>query len=412
MSILTVESRSNTPSHSSKRILRQRSLPSSKYASTSGGCEQPEIGAILSSKCSTVSCRKYFNFLQYNDKLSDRDQLKLNEIRDKTPSEFEQLLPTLIKYGIIRSDKLLSYNDNNINKRNFLTLIKNEYERIEHKKYLERLYGSVILDHRKQLKNALTFTGQYSLLNCYKDEIIRELELRVKNWQEIELFSDISETTVTGSKRPTTVNVSSTSAPLDNKTSSITSVKSLCTLLYAKQKLIEPIRHFRFVDLSTPKETSFEPISDETTSTSTITTTQTSATKLRRLSIRHQQQLKQIEQENKILKRIFQNTVEPPKNWHEKCVVNIIEQGMMLLDQVRKLPLLQNDSDLYDCETVALSNKEINNIAQENGPVVGATALSMRSMEQILKIQKKEIVNQYRKWVLLWEILYLNTNEN
>ncbi|CAF1509333.1 unnamed protein product, partial [Didymodactylos carnosus] len=396
MSVSTAASRSSITYIPSVSKYSRPSLSSTSYASTDGDYASSDTDTIVS-KPSVASRRKYFNLLQYNDKLSDEDHLKLEEIRDKTPDEFEQLLPTLIRYGVISSDTLLSDDEHNINKRRLLSIIKDDNEQIEHKRYLEHLYGSVIVDHKKQLRNALTFTGQYSLLNCYKDEIARELELRVKNWQQIKLPTTVLNISKVPTKKGPTFNNLSELTSSNGKSTSLSSSLSLGTLFRAKQKFFTPLR---MLGLSIPEEETSDYADDGNISTATSTTL-ISATKLRRPATKRQQQLKQIEQEeNEMLQRIFQNVEELPLNWREKCISKIIEQGMVLLDQVRKLPLLQNENNFYDSESTTQSykqlNRQINSVANENDPLVGATASSMKSMERIVEIRKKEIVKQYR----------------
>lgn len=165
------------------------------------GCVPSVISSIQAPPSTTWSSqnKERFSTLEFHSSLPDTDRQKLEDIRQITPDEFEKLVPTFIKLGVITiPKKFFEINNEDMTGRELIdrhrlnTLLKQEDDKLRRKITLEELYGSVIPDennHRKNnlLRESLSFQGQLSLLATYQDEIERELSRKIKNWKSISI---------------------------------------------------------------------------------------------------------------------------------------------------------------------------------------------------------------------------------
>ncbi|CAF1323655.1 unnamed protein product [Adineta steineri] len=237
----------------------------------------------------------YLSALEYDSSLSESDRKKFDEILRLIPDEYEQLLPTLLKLGIVIWPKKLFDNNEQLTlnekkqRDRLITIIDKDQEESQRQRYLQRLYGNVssvddILHKQHLIRANLSFEGQLSLLEAYRDAIEIELVKKIPNWKSIPMRI----------LRPSLI----------DETGSIGRTSILGTTLQAKQKFLQ------------------------------------------RTSLR----------KPKINSNVYQLTYEetfslglPDKiddQWQRKSLVKIIEQGMNILDQIRKLSLNQDeDSD-------------------------------------------------------------------
>ena len=138
--------------------------------------------------------------LGYHYLLSLIDQKKLNEIREDLPEEFDQLIPQLIEFGVVQCPK--KFLEKNSRERftedeirqgeHFCSLIVNAHRTKTRKDFLQRLYSSDLIRHdihhqADSLRQSLSFQGQMSLLKTYEDQIERELNRHVSSWKSIPL---------------------------------------------------------------------------------------------------------------------------------------------------------------------------------------------------------------------------------
>jgi hypothetical protein len=149
--------------------------------------------SILSS--STIKDRSsHFSLLEFDSSLSENDRKKFDDIRQYVPDEFDQLLPTLLKLGVVLwPTRFFDSNEQLTNKetkqrRLLITILEKDHYVSQHQHHLHRLYGSVlphndILKKNHLLRENLSFQGQLSLLSAYRDEIEAELTKKIQHWR-------------------------------------------------------------------------------------------------------------------------------------------------------------------------------------------------------------------------------------
>ena len=290
--------------------------------------EHPHAPSIISSiepppSSLSLTNKDRLTSLEYDSSLSEFDRKKLDDIRQLIPDEFEKLVPTLIKLGVIIFPKKFLENDKEemstkqlIERHRLISLIKKDEENREHQLYLEQIYGSVLpkdnVNHQyRLLRESLTFHGQQALLSAYKDEIERELNKKIKHWKLIPMQSmktTFSENSYSTNKsNPSQVRKKSVKISSSIKSSTDVSITSN----YQLSEILLPDR----IDIQ----------------------------------------------------------------WQRKSIVNIIEQGIDLLDKIRDLPatMLPN-----------ISSNEL--FIQDN----------------IHDINKQNIVKAFKRWLFLWSTLY------
>ncbi|CAF2745152.1 unnamed protein product [Rotaria sp. Silwood2] len=136
--------------------------------------------------------------LELNSSLSEIDRKKFDDIRQLVPGEFENLVPILIKLGVlIIPKKFFEINNEDISgkdlieRHRLISLIKQYEDNIKHKEYIEYLYRSTSYDNyiynNYLLRDKLSYKGQLALLSAYKDEIERELNKKIQHWKSISI---------------------------------------------------------------------------------------------------------------------------------------------------------------------------------------------------------------------------------
>ncbi|CAF4024946.1 unnamed protein product, partial [Rotaria sp. Silwood1] len=101
--------------------------------------------------------------LELNKSLSEIDRKKFDDIRQLVPDEFENLVPTLIKLGvIIIPKKFLEINTEDMSgkdlmeRHRLISLMKQYDDNIKHNEYIENLYKSIsnndIINNNKLLR--------------------------------------------------------------------------------------------------------------------------------------------------------------------------------------------------------------------------------------------------------------------
>ncbi len=173
LSISTNSSSSVTPSLSSNTVIEQR------YPSSTNQIR-------LSS-------------LEFNSSLSEFDRKNLDDIREIIPDEFEKLVPTFLKLGVITFPKIFFQNNNQqeqmtteqlIERHYLFSLIKKDQDNIQYKRHIEHLYGNLLPQHNHLLlRESLSFKGQLALLYTYQDQIQQELNKKIKYWKTIPMIS-------------------------------------------------------------------------------------------------------------------------------------------------------------------------------------------------------------------------------
>ncbi|CAF1059509.1 unnamed protein product [Rotaria sp. Silwood1] len=134
--------------------------------------------------------------LELNKSLSEIDRKKFDDIRQLVPDEFENLVPTLIKLGvIIIPKKFLEINTEDMSgkdlmeRHRLISLMKQYDDNIKHNEYIENLYKSIsnndIINNNKLLRETLSYKGQLALILTYKDEIECELNKKIPHWKLI-----------------------------------------------------------------------------------------------------------------------------------------------------------------------------------------------------------------------------------
>lgn len=163
--------------------------------------KQINTPSIISS-CGTNSSinKTQLPSLELNVLLDENDRKKLNKIHRLIPEEFEKLVPILFKLGLIIVPNYFFGDNQNyeqlttkqlIERHYFISLIKKYEERLQHKIYLEHVYGNSLFyqNNNHLLREILSYKGQLALINCYQDEIEYELNKKIPLWKTISLIS-------------------------------------------------------------------------------------------------------------------------------------------------------------------------------------------------------------------------------
>ncbi|CAF1362983.1 unnamed protein product [Adineta steineri] len=285
----------STTSSVSSRLRQPRFVPPPSSPAYQYQASSDRSSIAFTNTSSVKEQTLYLSALEYDSSLSESDRKKFDEILRLIPDEYEQLLPTLLKLGIVTWPKKLFDNNEELTfnekkqRDRLITIIDKDQEDSQRQRYLQRLYGNVssvddVLHKQHLIRANLSFEGQLSLLEAYRDAIEIELVKKIPNWKSIPMRI----------LRPS----------LLDETGSIGRTSILGTTLHAKQKFLQ------------------------------------------RTSLR----------KPKMNSNVYQLTYEetfslglPDKiddQWQRKSLVKIIEQGMNILDQIRKLSLNQDeDSD-------------------------------------------------------------------
>ena len=188
LSISTISSLSSTNS-------RRSSFQSNRII------KQGNPTSIISSSRTNSSINKSrLSSLELNSLLNENDRKKLNKIYRLIPEEFEKLVPILFKLGIIIVPNYFFENNQNseqlttkqlIERYYFISLIKNYEQHLQHKVYLEHLYGNSLFyqNNNHLLREILSYKGQLTLISCYQDEIEYELNKKIPLWKTIPMIS-------------------------------------------------------------------------------------------------------------------------------------------------------------------------------------------------------------------------------
>ncbi|CAF0983381.1 unnamed protein product [Adineta ricciae] len=252
--------------------------------------------------------------LELNPSLSESDRKRFDEIRQQVPEEFDQLLPTLIHVGVILWPKRLF--DNNIQltvkerkqRQHLLSIIDKNNQETEQQQHLERLYGSVLPTDDISRKHRLL-----------RENLSFQGQLSL-----IKAYHDAIEDELTNHfPQWRSISVRALQPSLTEDTSSVIRSSILTTTLRAKQNFLKN-KTLSTVSQFTNDESSFPIIPDEI-----------------------------------------------DDQWQKKSLVKVIEQGMLILDQTRKLG-------------------EIDAINQEVD----------------FELQAQQCVRKYKRWIFLWSTLF------
>ncbi|CAF1033959.1 unnamed protein product [Rotaria sordida] len=182
---------------------RQSSFSSNHHLEHEPQTERERTSSIVSSIESSPSYilssvnKDHLSSLELNESLSEIDRKKFDDIRQLVSDEFENLVPTLIKLGVILiPKKFFEINTENMSgkdlteRHRLILLIKKDQENIKYKEYIENLYLSQsyddnIINKRKTLRETLSYKGQLALLSTYQDEIECELNKKIPQWKLI-----------------------------------------------------------------------------------------------------------------------------------------------------------------------------------------------------------------------------------
>ncbi|CAF4013411.1 unnamed protein product [Rotaria magnacalcarata] len=243
--------------------------------------------------------------LDLNASLSECDQKKFDDIREQVPDEFEQLLPALLKLGVLTWPKKIFDQNEQLTvqemklREDLILIMEKDKQNLKRQHHLQHLYGSVVpfdnvLHRDSSLRECLSFQGQLSLIEAYRDEIEKLLTKKIQHW--ISIPSKSSQTSF-----------------LD-ETSSLYRSSISSNTWRAKAKFLQTIssRKTRLNKNADP------PMPDESFS-----------------------------------------LIAPDKidyQWKSKLLAKVIEQGMDILDQVIQLPR-SNLSNQYD--DIDLKGQEI-----------------------------------------------------
>ena len=177
------------------------SVPRTRYSSFVSNApsisQHIEAGTTITSSSSIRRDRSInFSSLEYDSSLSEYDQNKFDAIRLQIPDEFEQLLPILLKLGVILWPKKFFNNHEQLTTKEskqrdrLLTILEKDQENFQRQRQLQCLYGNVlpnsdILHKHQSLRENLSFQGQLSLVAAYRDEIENELTKKIQHWRSI-----------------------------------------------------------------------------------------------------------------------------------------------------------------------------------------------------------------------------------
>ncbi len=258
--------------------------------------------------------------LELNTSLSESDRKKFDDVRQQVPEEFELLLPTLLKLGVVLWPKKLFDNNPQLTmkerrqRQRLTTIIEKDQEDSHRQRHLKRLYGTV-LPHddvsRKQffLKENLSLQGQLSLLAVYRDAIESELTRKIQNWRSIPMRG--------------------LRTSLTDETSSINRSSIISNTFQAKQKFLQGISSRR-----SKAESNISQLTNE---------------------------------------ELFSLTLpdQIDNQWQRKSILKIIQQGMNILDQARKL-----------------------------------SQIDVLHQDEDLDLNGHEIVRTFKRWLFLWSTLF------
>ena len=140
-----------------------------------------------------------FSLLEVHSSLSEDERKRFEEIRQQVPEEFDRLLPTLLRLGLVLwpqqfFDENTQLTRQQIRQRQQFKAILDADQRQEEKnRQLQRLYGGIssrpttssnkTQNHR--LRENLSHQGQLSLAAAYRDEIETELTKKSRLWKSI-----------------------------------------------------------------------------------------------------------------------------------------------------------------------------------------------------------------------------------
>ena len=242
-------------------------------------------------------------------------------ICQKVPDAFQVLLPISFKLGVILWPAKLFNNKeqltvNEIRQRQYLiSIIEKDRQDSERELYLQHLYGNILsnadtLSQHHQLRESLSLQGQLSLIEAYRDEIENELTKKIPNWKSI---------------------------PMKLIRTSLTNVTN-------------PRYRLSFINSTFQAKKRF----------------------LRNNSSRNIQSHLNTDRFDSNELFSFTTSNEIDRQWKRKFLVKIIEQGMNILDETRKLSphLLSNYDD----------------------------------------VKGHEIVRRFKQWLFLWSTLYIQEN--
>ena len=217
-------------------------------------------------------------------------------MRQHVPDQFEEHLPTFFRLGLVLWPKRLFDHSQDLTvkeeeqRQRLLYIMRKDRESTERQRSLTRLYGSVLpydnLLHKYHfLRDDLSLQGQMALLGAYRDEIENELTKKIGLWKgdPMRIFGPAFSDETLQSSLSSNASVSS-----PTKVTSMATTTTRSPTMHLHQT--KPI-------LTTPRLTHDE---------------------------------------------IFALTLPErlDQKWREKFLGKIIEQGMSILDQVRKLTQL------------------------------------------------------------------------
>ncbi|CAF3408385.1 unnamed protein product [Rotaria socialis] len=246
--------------------------------------------------------------LDLNASLSECDKKKFDDIREQVPDEFEQLLPALLKLGVLAWPKKIFDQSEQLTaqemslREDLISIIEKDKQNLRRQHHLQHLYGSVapfdnVLHKNSSLRECLSFQGQLSLLEAYRDEIEKLLTKKIQYW--ISIPSKSSQ------------------ASFLDETSSLYRSSTISSTWRAKTKFLQTIssrktRLNKNADPSMPDES---------------------------------------------LSLIVPDTID--YQWKSKLLAKVIEQGMDILDQVVQLPQssLSNQYDDTDLKGQEIARK-------------------------------------------------------
>ncbi|CAF0950289.1 unnamed protein product [Adineta steineri] len=203
---ITIESmlyRSRQPRAISMSTINPSSAPNSPRPSISIDfhIEQENLPPIISSPLPSPSpnilSKDHYCSLELNCLLPANDKKLINLIRQIIPDGFEQLIPVFIKLQVlIVPDMFLEINKQRLTYKQLsercrlIILMRRDEHCILYQQYVQRLYGNGQLDNN----STLSYEGQLSLLETYKDQIEYELNKRIKHWNSIPMISSTTKT--------------------------------------------------------------------------------------------------------------------------------------------------------------------------------------------------------------------------
>ncbi|CAF0935616.1 unnamed protein product [Adineta steineri] len=161
--------------------------------------DQENLPPIVSSPLPSpnVSSKDHYCSLKLNCLLPDTDKKQINHIRQMIPDGFEKLVPVFVKLQVlIVPESFLEINKHRLTNKQLIercrliiSMRKDEHC-ILYQQHVQRLYGNGQLDNN----STLSYEGQLTLLETYKDQIEYELNKRIKHWNSIPMISSTAKT--------------------------------------------------------------------------------------------------------------------------------------------------------------------------------------------------------------------------